>query len=107
LVAATATTMKFSAGNPQGSSAFQRTAGILAVIALPLAFASNLLLLMPFGFDLEAAFDPVEALNLRADQSSMLRWGLILDLFGYYLLLLPPPWPFASGLAEREASGWR
>jgi hypothetical protein len=97
--------MKFWAGNPQGSSGFQRTAGILAVIALPLAFASNLLLLMPFGFDLEAASDPVEALNLEADQSSMLRWGLILDLFGYYLLLLPLTLALRQW-TRRETSQW-
>jgi hypothetical protein len=97
--------MKLLAGDPQSSSAFQRTAGILAVIALPLAFASNLLLLMPFDLDLAAASDPVEALNLRADQSAMLRWGLILDLFGYYLLLLPLTLALRQW-TRRETSQW-
>jgi hypothetical protein len=35
--------MTCSAGDPEGSTAFRRLAGIQAVIALPLAFASNLL----------------------------------------------------------------
>jgi hypothetical protein len=55
-----------SVGDPQRSAAFRRMAGVLAVIALPLAFASNLLLLIPFGFDLAAASDPVEAFNLES-----------------------------------------
>ena len=93
------------AGASSDSSAFRRLAGFLAVIAFPLAFASNLLLLMPFGFDLEAASDPMEVLALGADHGAMLRWGLILDLFGYYLLLLPLTLVLRRW-TRRETSQW-
>jgi hypothetical protein len=47
----------------------------------------------------------MEVLALSADHGAMLRWGLILDLFGYYLLLLPLTLVLRRW-TRRETSQW-
>jgi hypothetical protein len=44
---------------------------------------------MAIDFNMEASTNPALGLAVGADGASLLRWGMILDMFGYYLPLLP------------------
>jgi len=68
---------------------FTRWAGLAAVISAPVAVASVLLLFVPVAFNFEAYADPAHMLSLDQPAVSAVRWGLLLDLLGYYLLLAP------------------
>lgn len=70
-------------------SSFFKIAGFLAVLSCPLALASIMLIFTAFNWDFETAFDPVKAIAFQPDPSATLRWGWILDIFGYYLPLVP------------------
>jgi hypothetical protein len=70
------------------SMKFQRLTALSVLVAVPLAIASAVLLLAA-GFDLQAVNNPVLMLTIGSSRASLLRWGMILDVFGYYLLLAP------------------
>jgi hypothetical protein len=70
------------------SMRFQRLTALSILLAVPLAIASAVLLLAA-GFDLQAVNNPVLMLTIGSPRASLLRWGMILDVFGYYLLLAP------------------
>jgi len=69
---------------------FQRFAALAAIISFPLALGSIVLSGMAIDFNfMDAATNPVLALSVGADGASLLRWGMILDMFSSYLPLLP------------------
>ena len=68
---------------------FQRFAAVLAIISFPLALGSLVLPLMPADYDFDAFSNPVHMLSAGAGGASLLRWGMILDMLGFYLPLLP------------------
>jgi hypothetical protein len=68
---------------------FQRFAAITAIVSFFTAMASNVLQGIPVHFNSEFPIDPVMFLSVGTEAGNLLRWGLILDLFGYYLPLLP------------------
>ena len=72
-----------------GSDSFTPWAGIAAILSAPVAIASLVLLLQPIEYDPEAFRDPARLLALAPDGVESVRWGLLLDLLGYYLLLAP------------------
>jgi hypothetical protein len=53
------------------------------------AIASNLLQGIPVNFNSEFPINPVMFLSVGNSGANFLRWGLILDMLGYYLPLLP------------------
>jgi hypothetical protein len=69
---------------------FQRFAALAAIISFPLALGSIVLpgIAIDFKF-MDASTNPVFTLSVGADGASLLRWGMILDMFSYYLPLLP------------------
>jgi len=44
---------------------------------------------MALDFNMEASTNPALLLSVGADGASLSRWGMILDMLGYYLPLLP------------------
>lgn len=73
----------------QSETTFIKTAGIIALISGPVALVSITLIFATFNWDFEIAFNPEKAIAFEPDPSATLRWGWILDIFGYYLPLLP------------------
>ena len=68
---------------------FQRFAALAAIISFPLALGSIVLSGMALDFNMEASTNPALLLSVGADGASLSRWGMILDMGGYYLPLLP------------------
>ncbi len=68
---------------------FQRFAAITAIVSFFTAMASNLLQGIPVNFNSEFPINPVTFLSVGINGANFLRWGLILDMLGYYLPLLP------------------
>ena len=68
---------------------FQRFAALSAIISFPLALGSIVLSGMALDFNMEASTNPALLLSVGADGASLSRWGMILDMLGYYLPLLP------------------
>src|SRR5687768_9543800 len=68
---------------------FQRFAALAAIISFPLALGSIVLSGMAMDFNMEASTNPALLLSVGADGANLLRWGMILDMFSYYLPLLP------------------
>ena len=68
---------------------FQRFAAGSAIVSFVLAVASNVLQGIPVSFSAEVFTHPAVMLSIGAGGANLLRWGLLLDMLGYYLLLLP------------------
>lgn len=62
---------------------------VITIIAGLLALACLLLGFIATEFDDEAFTNPAKILNMPSVNVNYLRWFMILDMFGYYLLLLP------------------
>lgn len=71
------------------SRSFQRFAAVTAIISFLLALTSNVLSGMAYNFSPDIFTNPVLMLSVGTDGASLLRWGMILDMLGYYLPLLP------------------
>lgn len=68
---------------------FRRFAAIAAIVSLPLSAACLLLLLIAIDFNMEA-FTTYSLLLDQGEQASKpFRWGMLLDMLGYYLLIVP------------------
>jgi hypothetical protein len=68
---------------------FQRWAGILAIASAGLALASIVVPLPAVSWDVNAFSDPVRVLRAGNQGAVAMRWGMILDLLGYYLGIVP------------------
>ena len=68
---------------------FQRFAALAAIISFPLALASIVLTSAAMDFEMDASMNPVLLLSAGPDGARLLGWGLVLDMFSYYLPLLP------------------
>ena len=68
---------------------FQRFAAVSAILSFLMGEASNVLQGIALNFSSEVFTNPAIMLSIGANGVSVMRWGLILDMFGYYLLLLP------------------
>src|ERR1051325_3759216 len=70
-------------------SSFQRFTAIIAIASFFTAFTSNVLQGIPIHFNPDIMSDPTLILSVGMNGANLLRWGLILDMLGYYLPLLP------------------
>jgi Domain of unknown function (DUF4386) len=70
---------------------FQRLVAAAAIVSAPLAFGNIALGAAAIGYavDVRAVLDPAAATPIGATDAGLLRWSMICDLFGYYLLLAP------------------
>ncbi len=72
-----------------GNYSFQRFAAVIAIASFFTAMASNMFQGIPVNFNSEFPINPVMFLSVGVNGANLLRWGLILDMLGYYLPLLP------------------
>jgi hypothetical protein len=72
-------------------AAFRRIVVISTIVSAPLALASNILPAAAVDFDLGFLANPVDMLAAGLDPAALrlFRWGEILGMFGYLLLLIP------------------
>ena len=68
---------------------FQRFTAVAAIVSFLFAVASNVLQGLATNASQEVFANPVILLSIGATGASLMRWGLLLDMLGYYLLLLP------------------
>jgi hypothetical protein len=68
---------------------FQRFAAVTAMVSFLFALTSNVLSGIAYNFSPDVFTNPALMLSIGADGASLLRWGMILDMLGYYLPLLP------------------
>lgn len=68
---------------------YTRLAGWCAIIAAPVMLISFFLGPIAFHWDFDAMFDPLRAIAHPKVDASLVRWGWVLDILGYYWLLLP------------------
>ena len=68
---------------------FQRFTAMTAIMSFLFAVASIVLQGIPINFSPDIAANPALWLVVGADGASLFRWGMILDMLGYYLPLLP------------------
>lgn len=66
--------------------------GILTILSGVIALGSMLFGLWATEFNFETFSNPVELLDLTGNTPTLIRWFMLLDMFGYYLLLLPVVW---------------
>jgi len=63
--------------------------GLLTILSGILALACMIVGLIATQFDAEAFANPVSILNMKDISPDQMRWFMLLDMAGYYLLLLP------------------
>ena len=68
---------------------FQHFAAVTAIVSFLFALTSNVLSGTAYDFSPDVFTHPALMLSVGADGASLLRWGMILDMLGYYLPLLP------------------
>lgn len=71
------------------SRSFQRMAAIAAIISMPLAVATTVIGLIPVNNNLDAMNDLRLFLPTGVSGARLWRWTMVLDLFSYYLLIVP------------------
>lgn len=78
------------ANSPRGSGdSFRYLVAGTAIASMPIAFGCLFLSLLAVDFDLGALEDPTAMLGVGREAATLLFWSMILDMFGYYLLLTP------------------
>ena len=70
-------------------ASFQRVAGITALLSGPLAWLSLVVGLIGVEYDFEVFSDVNSLIAIGAEAAGLIRWSLLLNLFGAYLLLVP------------------
>ena len=68
---------------------FRRTAGGCVFVALIIQMISSLSLLAGLHWHISWLVDPFTQLKTGAANVSLVRWGAVTDMLGYYLLLVP------------------
>jgi hypothetical protein len=68
---------------------FSRVAAVAAIASLPLAAGNLLAMLATVHFNLNGMTNPLVLLHAGAAAAPLWRWSMILDIFGYYLPIVP------------------
>ena len=68
---------------------FQRVAAIAAIVSLPLAAGNLIAMLATVHFNFNGMTDPLVLLHAGETAAPLWRWSMILDIFGYYLPIVP------------------
>jgi hypothetical protein len=68
---------------------FQRIAGVTTMLSFLPALASGICLAAAANFRLSALSNPSSLITIGTDGAHLFRWGMVLDVFGYYVLLMP------------------
>jgi Domain of unknown function (DUF4386) len=70
-------------------ASFQRLAAVTSILATLLALGSIGFQAVALGVSTDPFSNLTSLLRIGANGANLFRWGLILDIFGYYLLLAP------------------
>lgn len=70
-------------------TSFRRIAALSAIAAALCIIGSIIVLSVATDFNFDLLSNPVDLINLDADAAAVFRWGSILELFGYFLFLIP------------------
>ena len=70
-------------------ASFQRLAAVTSILATLLALGSIGFQAVVLNVNVDPSSNPGSILGIGANGATLFRWGLILDIFGYYLLLAP------------------
>ena len=89
------------------SGTFQRFAAWTATLSFLFAMGSILftILAMPTDLSTNLLTNSALALSIGADGARLMRWGMIFDMFGFYLLLFPIAL-FRIGFDSIQFVGW-
>lgn len=68
---------------------FQRIVSVTTMLSFLLALASVLCLGLATNFRLNALSNPGSLITIGTAGANLFRWGMVFDLFGYYVLLTP------------------
>ena len=68
---------------------FQRVAGFTTVLSIVFALVSVICLGAATNYRLGALSDPGSLINIGTGRANLFRWGMVFDVFGYYVLLAP------------------
>ena len=68
---------------------FSRMAAIAAIASLPLALGNLFAMLATVRFNLNGMTNPLVLLHAGSAAAPLWRWSMILDIFGYYLPIVP------------------
>lgn len=72
-----------------GLERFQRIAAITALLAVPLSYLPMVMLMRAISFDFSVLGEPARLLTLGTSGAAVLKWVMVLDLVGQYLLYFP------------------
>jgi len=67
----------------------QQLIGAVTILSGILALGSMIVGLIATNFNFETFSNPVELLDMESATPALIKWFMLLDMFGYYLLLLP------------------
>lgn len=78
-----------------------RPVGILTAASGAIALLSYFLIAASVNYDFDAFGNPASILTMQHVHVGLVRWGMITDIIGYYLLLLPAIFYLHDWLRER------
>jgi len=84
---------------------FARVAAIAAIVSAPLAAGNLVAMLAAVHFDINGMTNPLALLHAGRAAAPLWRWGMVLDVFGYYLLIVPLVLLLRTSLRYR-GRGW-
>ncbi len=84
---------------------FRRMAAIAAIASLPLAVGNLLAMLAAVHFNLNGMTNPLVLLHAGTAAAPLWRWSMILDIFGYYLPIVPLI-VLLRGSLRRQSPNW-
>jgi hypothetical protein len=84
---------------------FSHMAAIAAIASLPLAAGNLFAMLATVHFDLNGMTNPLVLLHAGVEAAPLWRWSMILDIFGYYLPIVPLILLLRSSL-RRQSPNW-
>jgi len=92
--------------DPAGQRCFARMAGILAIVSAPLALASLFVALPAVDYDMATLTNMMLFLRTGARGAASGRWAMVLDMFGYYLMIAPATMLLGRSLAKQGGGLW-
>jgi hypothetical protein len=81
---------------------FSHTAAVAAIASLPLAAGNLFAMLATVHFNVNGMTNPLVLLHAGAAAAPLWRWSMILDIFGYYLPIVPLILLLHSSLRHRS-----
>lgn len=84
---------------------FARVAAIAAIVSAPLAAGNLAAMLATVHFDVRGMTNSLVLLHAGRAAAPLWRWSMVLDIFGYYLLIVPLVLLLRTSLRYRSG-GW-